>query len=238
MPKNSKLKTDLNVAYVIKGYETRLEEHPFLNYIDFLNAELTEENWSLKFFDLIRWIPEQDVITAGVISPLAEAFYEGQRGQKVTPEILKRLEQAVQGKKITMGDPYGDEPTYKSVKRLHTDLRATLEAFLSWNETGDPKKARQALEEEIWDGMPAVTWELADYYPGLYLYIALEGIAQRVFFDLADLLRHPEWPNILGQCAYSKCKKFFIKSRSDQKFCSPSHRAMAWEPRRKTSRRK
>lgn len=217
-------------TYTITGYDiSELKEHPFLNYIEFINADITKENWPLQLLSLARWISSDWTIIAGVIAPFVD-FH-----------VKDESHESPKKRKLVLGYPYGDEPSYQGIKQLQADLRSTLEAFLHWARTGDSKAAQKSLKElEIWDEISSdwATWELAVDHPGLNIFLNIDTIARRVFFDLADFLRTYNWHDVLGQCAYDKCKIFFIKSRSDQRFCSPSHRAMAWEPYRKASRQK
>jgi hypothetical protein len=56
----------------------------------------------------------------------------------------------------------------------------------------------------------------------------LGAVAQRVanFQDWLDSYKE-RLP--IGVCRYEKCRKFFVKERKDERYCSPTHKKLAWQ---------
>ncbi len=58
--------------------------------------------------------------------------------------------------------------------------------------------------------------------------LMLGAVAQRVanFQDWLDSYKE-RLP--IGVCRYEKCRKFFVKERKDERYCSPTHKKLAWQ---------
>lgn len=193
--------------------KTKLGNHPFLRYLDFLNADLTDENWKTVVFDLVRLMP-------------LEAVYE--HPTRVKGDVRLASFEEIKDH-IALSYWHEGPLTLEAVRQVQREAREVLSAFIRWAEMGDPsatEKAFQTLERYV-DFSIAI--ELAVGFPGVVFIPLMTGIAHQLFFDMASFLSIPEWPQVLGQCAYPKCRKFFKKRRADQKFCSEAHRKAHWE---------
>ena len=204
------------------GYNGDLKDHPFLEYIEFLNEDIDTNNWEGMLFQLIRSMPyEQIADRTKDLVPTKDD--EGN---------LSIIDTGEGNPQITLS-PFGDELNYKNFRRLQTEIQETVDAFLYWHDTSDSRLAdgiddRNYLKETG----AAILPELSDEFPGLEFNLITIGVGYRVLFDLIDFLTYREWPNILARCAYPRCKRFFQKRRVDQKYCSSAHRKSHWQETR------
>jgi hypothetical protein len=56
----------------------------------------------------------------------------------------------------------------------------------------------------------------------------LGAVAQRVA-NFQDWLNFYKERLPIGVCRYEKCRKFFVKERKDERYCSPTHKKLAWQ---------